>query len=286
MIDGHRLTVGAPLAASAEPGHPVPILTYHSLDLSQSVISTRPDAFRRQMVTLREQGCQGLSLGELLDGWDGKASLPPRPVVICFDDGFANLLDHGAPLLRELGFRASIFVVAGYCGQANDWPTQARGVPRLPLLSWSALRELAGAGFEVGSHSITHPRLRELSDRQAEQEIVGAKHLLEQHLGRPVQVFAYPYGQATRKHREITAAAYRAACGVTLGKARASEDRYRLRRIDMYYFREWSTFRFFGTPLGDAYLGLRAVARALRNVISRSGGFPDRSGGSGDEPRA
>src|SRR5436190_23997767 len=87
-----------------------PILTYHSLDESGSVTSVRPQFFRKQMHSLARRGFVGISMSELLDGWDDIAPLPARPVVLTFDDGFANLLDYAAPILSELGFRATIFV--------------------------------------------------------------------------------------------------------------------------------------------------------------------------------
>jgi peptidoglycan/xylan/chitin deacetylase (PgdA/CDA1 family) len=251
----------------------VPVLTYHSLDDSGSPISTPPAVFREQMNVLRARGYRGLSLSELLDGWEKGASLPARPLVLCFDDGFANLLDHGVPLLRELGFGASIFAVVDYCGGNNDWPSQPARIPRLPLLSLANLRDLVSGGFEVGCHSSTHPRLLRTADEDAELEIVASKHRLEDGLGRPVRVFAYPYGQAGVRHRALARKHYRAACGVALGTARATDDRHHLPRIDMYYYRHPAVFRLFGTALAEPYLGLRAAVLRLRALLSQSGGM-------------
>src|SRR6266480_6947225 len=117
-----------------QPHGDTPILTYHSLDDSGSVTSVPPRFFREHMNSLAQRGFAGISLSELIDAWDGVGNLPPRPVVLTFDDGFANLLEHAAPLLSELRFRATIFVVSGRCGQTNDWPNQAADIPRLPLL--------------------------------------------------------------------------------------------------------------------------------------------------------
>src|SRR5207244_3947528 len=138
------------LTATIVMASPVPILMYHSLDSSSSVISIAPEHFRRQMQVLRERGFHGISLSRLLDGWEGRLPLPQRPVVITFDDAFANVAEHGAPALAELGFGATIFAVAGYCGRRNDWPTQGGGVPVLPLLTNADLRRLAEQGFEIG----------------------------------------------------------------------------------------------------------------------------------------
>src|SRR5207253_9311600 len=141
------------------------------------------------------------------------------PVVLTFDDGFRNLWDHAVPVLGELDFRATIFAVAGHCGGKNDWPSQISSVPHLPLLSWSELRELAGAGFEVGAHGIMHAPLPTLGKTEAEREILGSKQILQEHLGQEVSVFAYPYGLAAAAHRSMAAAHYRCACGTGLGIA-------------------------------------------------------------------
>jgi peptidoglycan/xylan/chitin deacetylase (PgdA/CDA1 family) len=248
----------------------VPILAYHSLDSSGSVLSVAPEVFRRQMVILRERGFHGIGLGHLLSGWQGRRDLPRRPVVLTFDDGFRSVLEEAVPVLTELGFSATIFVVAGYCGGTNDWPSQPPALPRLPLLSWADLRALGAAGLEIGAHGLTHAPLTHLSAREAGREIVGSKAILEEKLGRPVVTFAYPYGLAGRAHRDLAATHYRGACGVTLRRARFKDDRCRLPRIEMYYFRRMSCFRILFTPLGRAYLRCRAAGRVCRALARRS----------------
>jgi peptidoglycan/xylan/chitin deacetylase (PgdA/CDA1 family) len=251
----------------------VPVLTYHSLDDSHSVISVAPRVFRRQMELLRDWGFRGIRLGDLLDAWEGKSDLPNQPVVLTFDDGFRNLWDRAIPVLEELGFRATIFAVAGYCGGKNDWPSQSPGVPALPLLSWSQLRTLASAGFEIGAHGLAHAPLPALGKEEAEREITGSQAILQEHLGQPVTVFAYPYGLANADHRRVAAAHYRGACGTDLGIAWPSDDRSWLRRIEMHYYRSPAVFHLFPTKFGRAYLGLRAFGRTCRRF---SFSFPSR----------
>lgn len=247
----------------------VPILTYHSLDDTGSVISTPPSVFRRQMESLHARGFGAIRLPDLLEAWSTGGPLPARPIVLTFDDGFRNLLEHAAPVLTDLGFGATVFAVAGHCGGRNDWPGQPRGLPLLPLLSWPELRSLAGEGFEVGSHGLRHLPLDRLSGPEAEDEIAGSKQRLEDGLGRAVRVFAYPFGLADPAARRMVARHYRGGCCVELGVAREHEDPHWLPRIEMFYLRSPSLFRLFGTPLGSAYLGLRRLARAGREVARR-----------------
>lgn len=242
-----------------------PILTYHSLDESGSVTSVRPRFFREHMHSLAQRGFAAISLSELLDGWDGIAPLPARPVVLTFDDGFANLLEHAVPLLTELGFRATIFVVSGCCGKTNDWPDQAPNIPRLPLLSWSELAQMAAAGFEMGAHSVTHRALTEITQAEAEREIVESKTIIEERLGRPVKTFAYPFGMFARANYEVVREHFRGACSVEMGKARRENDRHQLPRLDIYYLRHPIVFQLFETLPGRVYIRLRGIGRNVRS---------------------
>jgi peptidoglycan/xylan/chitin deacetylase (PgdA/CDA1 family) len=245
----------------------VPILTYHSLDESNSVTSVSPRFFRKHMHSLAQRGFLGISLSDLMDGWDGVGKLPARPVVLTFDDGFANLIEHATPLLSELGFRATIFVVSGRCGQTNDWPNDGSRIPRLPLLSWKELAQMVAAGFEVGAHSVTHRPLTKITQAEAEQEIVESKTTIEDRLGMPVKTFAYPFGLFSRRHCDTVRQHFRGAVSAQLGRAKPTDDRHQLPRLDVYYLRRPALFQFFETPPGHVYLGLRGLARRIRGVF-------------------
>lgn len=246
---------------------PVPILTYHSLDRSGSVISVAPETFAHQIAILRDQGFQGIRLSDLLSAWDGKTTLPVRPIVITFDDGFANVLESGVPVLENAGFTATIFPVAGYTGQTNNWPSRPSNIPHMPLLTWADLRELAKRGFEIGGHTLTHMPLPCLTADEMKREIVQSKHLLEGRLARPVTTFAYPYGLISSASRRIVAEHYRGAGGVKLGVAHPQDDRYLLKRVDVYYVRALPIFRLLETHWGKAYLWARQWGRTLCGVL-------------------
>lgn len=263
MMSGPAVPTGSGAPGFAGPAR-VPVLTYHSLDGSGSVISTEPTVFRRQMQTLASRGFTGIGAGQLLDAWERGATLPDRPMVLTFDDGFGNVLDHAAPVLAELKFSATVYVVSGLCGKTNSWAGQAGGIPRMPMLSWSSLEDLLAAGFEVGAHSVSHRDLTRLSRHDVEREVLGSKETIEQRLRRAVPTFAYPFGRVSPDAHAVARAGFRAAMGTALGVARRTGDRYCMARVDMYYFRAPATFRLFGTVAGPAYLGVRALGRAVR----------------------
>jgi peptidoglycan/xylan/chitin deacetylase (PgdA/CDA1 family) len=248
----------------------VPILTYHSLDESGSVISVAPRVFAEHMRLLARRGFLGITLSNLLDAWEGRVPLPPHPVVLTFDDGFANLLQHAAPVIWEHGFCATVFAISGWCGRTNGWPTQGPGIPRLPLLAWSDLAQMATRGWEIGAHTINHPPLTRIPAQQAHREIVGSKAAIEDRLGKPVTSFAYPYGLISPPSYEIVRNHFRGACSVDLGVARACDDLHQLRRLDVYYFRSPIFFRLFGTVPGRAYTQLCGIGRMVRRTIVRA----------------
>jgi peptidoglycan/xylan/chitin deacetylase (PgdA/CDA1 family) len=239
------------------------------LDGSGSVISTPPEIFRAQMRGFAARGYVAVRADELMNAWNGGATLPARPMVVTFDDGFANVGEVAVPVLLDLGFRATIFAISGLCGKVNDWPNQASGIPRLPLLSWSGLADIAAAGFEVGGHTMTHPDLSQVPLTELNDEMVSSKHMIEARLGRGVSTFAYPFGHITRDAFKLAQAHYQASFGTVLGVCSRSEDRHRLRRIDMYYFRSPATFSMFGTLAGRSYLGFRSLGRMARGVFHR-----------------
>jgi peptidoglycan/xylan/chitin deacetylase (PgdA/CDA1 family) len=245
----------------------VPILTYHSLDNSGSITSVAPRDFREHMHILAQRGFAAISLSELLDAWDGPGKLPAHPVVLTFDDGFANLLEHAVPILSELNFHATVFVVSGRCGETNDWPNQAPNIPRLPLLSWPELAQLATAGFEIGAHSLTHRPLTKLPHLEAAREIIESKAIIEDRLGQAVQSFAYPFGMFTDGHYEIVRSHFRGACSTKLKRAKPTHDRHCLPRLDVYYLRRPIFFRLFETLAGRTYLASRSVGRKMRSEL-------------------
>lgn len=230
-----------------------------------------PDLFQRQVEALLERGFTGITLAHLLDGWDGLRPLPRRPMVITFDDGLASVHSLALPILSGLAVPATVFAVSSYVGRCNRWPGQADHVPRLPMLSWSALQELAAAGWEVGAHTVSHPSLDAVSVQQAEREIIDSRRMLEERLGIGVTSFAYPYGLATDETRQIVSTHFRAACGTTLRSARPASDPAELPRIDAYYFRSPALAGRIGTLSGSLYVRARRMAREWLGGTNFSG---------------
>lgn len=246
----------------------IPILTYHSLDESRSVISISPLMFKKQMEYLWKKGYQTFSLSEAISFIQRKKPFPEKTFVITFDDGYKNVYTEAFPVLRRCGFKGTIFLITDYCEKFNNWPTQPHSIECRPLLSWSEIEEMHKYGIEFGSHTSTHPDLTRIPIRQAEQEIAHSKSKIQDYLGAEVKVFAYPCGKYNSKIKEIVQKQFLGACSAKLGKVKTDCDLYMLNRIDMYYLRSEKLFSIISTHTLDRYLQFRQVFRELKMIFT------------------
>ncbi len=224
------------------------ILMYHQVDAPCSVreqrFCTPPNEFRRQMAWLSEAGYEGVTLDTVLAHIRGKAPLPSRAIHVTFDDGFVGVLEHALPALKTSSLSATLFALPGRAGGFNDW-MRKRDYPRRALLSAEHLRLLADEGICIGSHTLSHARLTDISLAEAKKEIGDSKSKLEDLLGRQVNHFAYPFGQHNPDVRDaVMQAGYGSACSTHCGFNRADSDPFLLRRIDVYGTDSLADFRW------------------------------------------
>ncbi len=174
----------------------VPELTYHKVAELPSGACVqcnyvRPQAFVRQLRFLRAAGYQSISFAQYLAYRRGEGQLPRRPIVISFDDGYKSNFEVALPILHRFGFTATVFLVAGMLGGTNRWdPDDVQE----PLLNQDEVRLMEGAGTEFQSHTHTHQRLTTIPRAQALRELWESRLLLEDVVGAPVSVIAYPWG--------------------------------------------------------------------------------------------
>jgi peptidoglycan/xylan/chitin deacetylase (PgdA/CDA1 family) len=170
----------------------VPILCYHNFGpQSKGRLLLGIPQFEQQMRYLKTEGYRVISLGEFIEWMEGKRQLPKRSVVLTFDDGYRAFREFAYPVLKELGFTATLFVYTDYVGAGRN------------ALGWDDLKALQAEGFDVQAHSKTHADLRKATgetDAQHTQrmqlELAEPLKLFQRHLGRPINRLAYPYGRA------------------------------------------------------------------------------------------
>jgi peptidoglycan/xylan/chitin deacetylase (PgdA/CDA1 family) len=175
------------------------VLAYHLVESRFDIGFTRitPRQFERQMQWLSERGYRGAPVREYLQP-AGNVNEADKRIGISFDDGYASLLEHVAPIMRQHGFRGSIFVITDYVGKENRWDVNLLW-RRFGHLSWPELRALAEAGWEIGSHSCTHAYLSHLDDARLWREVWESRVEIEQRIGAPAESFCLPYGRGDQR---------------------------------------------------------------------------------------
>ena len=197
-------------AAPVKEWTPVPILMYHAVEDKPRPNKYRglyvlADEFAWQMHYLQRKGYTAITFDDLAAALSGAKTLPPRPFVLTFDDGYANLYENAHPLLRSLGIPCTVFLVSERVGGRNEWDA-AQGLETVPLLSWSQIRAMQAEGsVSFQPHTATHPRLTEISAVEARRELGESKTRLEQELQQPMKAWLIPRGCSRRRSRRVQA---------------------------------------------------------------------------------
>ncbi len=184
------------------------VLCYHAVSEHwEASISVPPERLREQVSRLLRAGYAATTFTEaVLD------PPSPRTLAITFDDAYRSVLELARPVLDEFGVVASIYVPTDFAGQPtpmswpgiDEWLAGPHASELLPL-GWDELGQLADAGWEIGSHSRSHPRLTTLSDDEALlAELAESRATVARELGRPCRSIAYPYGDMDRRVVEMT----------------------------------------------------------------------------------
>ncbi len=243
-----------------------PILTFHSVDERDSIISFPPRLFQRAMARLHESGYRTLNFPELIDYLKHGDPFPERSFLITFDDGYRSVYEQVFPILERYGFSATIFLAVG----KDSNSAESKRLPSMcerDMLSWREIREMHGYGLEFGAHTLTHPDLTRLPSNQVEYEIRDSKAVIEEALGVPVPSFAYPYGRYDDRCRDIVSRHFVCACSDRLGLVRPSSDSYAVERVDTYYLRSEKLFTSLFAGWFPYYVWARAVPRQFRRAV-------------------
>lgn len=144
------------------------------------------------MLYLKQRRLSGVSMRELYRA--SKTGQTKGLIGLTFDDGYEDFLSTALPILKSLGFSATVFVVAGRLGEENDWEHRGGSRPKLKLLGAEGIREVVRQGMEVGSHTVSHPRLSGLKTEMMDREVGGSREIISDITGSPVDGFCYPYG--------------------------------------------------------------------------------------------
>jgi len=251
------------------------VLSYHAVSNSwPAALSVGPDDLESQLRLLARRGYEGIRFA------DAALCRRERPVVaVTFDDAYRSVLVLARPILEQLGFPGTVFAASDFvsAGRAMTWPGIDRWLGgeherELLPLSWDELRDLADEGWEVGSHTCSHPYLTRLDDSALDRELVESRALIEAQLGRPCTSIAYPYGDHDERVLHAAArAGYRAGC--TVPRRLTKPRPLAWPRVGVYNGNGNAAFRFKISPAGRRLRQSRlwplvdGSFRATRNAV-------------------
>jgi peptidoglycan/xylan/chitin deacetylase (PgdA/CDA1 family) len=219
---------------------PLPILMYHKVgapvrEKSDTFLNVSGRSFERQMRLLKRLGYTGVTFEEGVAWLRGERTGIRKPVCVTFDDGYTNVADVAAPILKSFAWPATVFVPTAYVGSSNTWD-EPNGYPLLTIMDWARLREMQSAGWEMAGHTRTHSRLGESDDTAALADIRQGLQDLESNLGAAPRTFCYPFGSINDRTPALTKeAGFIAACTTKSGLAKPSTDPFLLPRVKLAY---------------------------------------------------
>jgi peptidoglycan/xylan/chitin deacetylase (PgdA/CDA1 family) len=225
------------------------VLCYHALSPTWgAALSTTPERFERQLALLERRGYRGVTFTEAV-----AADPSERVMAVTFDDAYRSVLALALPILERHGIPATVFAPTDFIG--SERPMRWEGIDRwlngpdeqeLTPMSWAELQQLAEAGWEIGSHTGSHPHLTQLDPATLEDELARSKAACEQHLGHCGSL-AYPYGDVDARVVAATArAGYRVAAA--LPSRLQSQDDLEWPRIGVYHTDDDKRFRLKVSP--------------------------------------
>jgi len=255
----------AELMGEVPPAARPPVLCYHRVGgpLELGVTRVASSIFARQMTTLARAGWKTLTLDQFAERLQpGYSAFRTRhsAFLLTFDDGFASLAEHVYPLLADVGFTATTFLITDYVGRLNTWDVRYTW-HRLAHLDWDTIGRWQARGFDFASHTASHARLTWLSDGQAAAELAGSRETLRHRLGPlAARAVAYPFGaRDERIERLASAAGYE----LGFGGVRGNGSPLGLARLPVYM---WDVARI---PLGVRKDGLGWLGRNVAHAANR-----------------
>ena len=217
----------------------IPVLMYHRVGAAQNDWEARyaisPENFADHMHALATVGHHAVDIDALVDWLEGGAALPEGAILITFDDGFRGVREHALPVLENLGWPFTVFLVSDLIGGEDVWTQKSNpaGVT-FPLLDAEEIRDMQKRGCTFHSHTRRHASLPKLDDAGLADQLLGSRLALAKLLGHEVRYIAYPFGHLDERVETATrTAGYRAAFATQPGFNRQDVNRFRIRRLDI-----------------------------------------------------
>jgi peptidoglycan/xylan/chitin deacetylase (PgdA/CDA1 family) len=207
------------------PRYTTPILMYHCVDYKDGTFFVSPENFAKQMEYIKKNGYEVITLDELVKSIKAKKPLKRNKVVITFDDGYQDNFKYAYPVLKKLGFPATIFLITDFVGKSFN--------SKMQFLDWDEIILMSKNQISFGGHTKTHFYLGTIIDEKtAFEEIAGSKKAIEDKINVPAEYFCYPSGGFNDRAKELVKqAGYQGAVTTNRGFIDTNKDVYQLKRI-------------------------------------------------------
>ena len=217
----------------------IPVIMYHRVinnPENEGVYGTYiyEDMFKKHLQYLKDKNYTVITFKDLDKiGWRNRFEKGKKYIILTFDDGYKDNYELAFPILKEFGFKATIFLMGS--STYNEWDVKAGGEKEFPLMSVEMIKEMQDYGIEFGAHTFNHPKINTLSNEEIEHQIVDVKKPLEEKIGKEIITFAYPYGILNDYAKEMAKKAdYTFALATDSGSVCLSDDLYQIRRIAIF----------------------------------------------------
>lgn len=225
------------MLTAADKAMRIPVLAYHKIDEPTTDIKLRgaftsPKNFATQMRYLIKCNFEFYTASELIDFYRQNGAFPARAITLTFDDGWKDNYTNAFPIMKELGIKATIFLVPSCIGERSA-KVVADGEGEREHLSTEDILEMSKYGIEFGSHTLNHKLLHQISDKEVAFEVTESKKEIENLLCKPCRIFAYPAGFYTDAAQDaVKGAGYIAAFSTVYGE-QEKINLYALNRIEI-----------------------------------------------------
>jgi peptidoglycan/xylan/chitin deacetylase (PgdA/CDA1 family) len=213
------------------PKQGIPVLMYHSIStISGNSLGVPVKQFTEEIEWLQRQSYHSISSEDLYQALVNKTQVPEKPILLTFDDGYADNYSAAWPILKQNGFRATFFVVTNSVGPG--------------MMTWDQLNDLTRQGNFIGSHTVHHLDLATLSQKQQESELQISKQELENHLGIQETALCFPSGKYNKITQELMPKfGYKLGFTTKPGRVHLGDDLLELHRERIYGGMPISTFQ-------------------------------------------
>lgn len=199
----------------------IPVLMYHSISYEKgNELKVPKETFRQELQIIKDNGFTPITLDELYSHFNDEVALPQKPIVITLDDGYRDNYENALPILKEFGYKATVFVITCQPDSGSDFMTSAQ------------LKEMNANGIDIECHTVNHPHLKDLSYDKQLIELRDSKIKLENMLNKKINYVAYPYGSYNNNTIKLAQSlGYKMAFTTNEGLANKDQGIYTLDRL-------------------------------------------------------